>query len=56
MDYMGRYREWVEKLPKDDPLQEELAAIEGDHREIRERADMDAVGGEDACRKLRELF
>ena len=45
MDYMGRYREWVEKLPKDDPLQEELAAIEGDHREIRERFSQDLAFG-----------
>ena len=34
---MDRYKEWLEKLPKDDPLYEELLAIKDDETEIKER-------------------
>ena len=45
MGYMEKYREWVEKLPKNDPLRKELAEIEGDHRAIRERFQLDLAFG-----------
>ena len=45
MGYMEKYREWVEKLPENDPLRKELAEIEGDHRAIRERFQLDLAFG-----------
>ncbi|MBO7703936.1 MAG: phospho-sugar mutase [Solobacterium sp.] len=45
MDYSGRYREWLEKLPEDDPLRAELLEIEGDRHEIRERFYQDLAFG-----------
>ena len=45
MGYMDKYREWMEKLPENDPLREELKAIEGDHRAIRERFQLDLSFG-----------
>ena len=45
MGYMEKYREWVEKLPENDPLRKELAEIEGDHRAIRERFHLDLAFG-----------
>ncbi len=32
-----RYKKWLEKLPAGDPMREELEAIAGDEKEIRER-------------------
>ena len=37
MDAREKYREWMEKLPADDPLRAELAAVAGDDREINDR-------------------
>ena len=37
MDYKDRYREWMSKLAQDDPMREELVAIQDDDHEIRER-------------------
>ncbi len=45
MGYMEKYREWMEKLPENDPLREELKVIEGDHRAIRERFQLDLTFG-----------
>ena len=45
MGYMEKYSEWMEKLPENDPLREELKAIEGDHRAIRERFQLDLSFG-----------
>ena len=45
MGYMEKYREWMEKLPENDPLRKELAEIEGDHRAIRERFQLDLAFG-----------
>ncbi len=40
-----RYKEWMQKLPQDDPLYEELKAIEGDEKEINERFYQEIVFG-----------
>lgn len=45
MGYMDKYQEWMEKLPEQDPLRKELLEIEGDHRAIRERFQLDLAFG-----------
>lgn len=37
MDYMERYKEWVERIPNSDPLHSELLEIEGNDAEIEDR-------------------
>ena len=37
MDYKDRYNEWMEKLPDENPLKQELTAIAGNEAEIEER-------------------
>ena len=37
MDYMERYKEWVERIPNNDPLHSELLEIEGNDAEIEDR-------------------
>lgn len=37
MDYQERFRIWKDRLPEASPLRDQLAAIEGDEKEIRER-------------------
>ena len=45
MAYTDKYQDWMERLPADDPLREELKAIAGDHRAIRERFQLDLSFG-----------
>ncbi len=37
MDHMDRFREWMERVPVEDPLHAELEAIKNNESEIRER-------------------
>ena len=37
MGYMERYKEWIERLPEEDPMREELIEIEGNDAEIKDR-------------------
>ena len=39
------YEEWLEKLPENDPMREELLAIRGDSRDITERFYQEIVFG-----------
>ena len=44
-NYNARYQEWMENLPKNDPLYAELEAIRDDYHEIRERFSQDLAFG-----------
>ena len=44
-NYNARYQEWMENLPKNDPLYAELEAIKDDYHEIRERFSQDLAFG-----------
>ncbi|MBQ9328519.1 MAG: phospho-sugar mutase [Solobacterium sp.] len=43
--YMDRYEAWLNQIPESDPLHEELVAIQGDEKEIRERFIQDLAFG-----------
>ncbi len=45
MDYKERYNEWLEKLPENDPLRDELIEIKGNDSEIEERFFQDLAFG-----------
>ncbi|MBR2794080.1 MAG: phospho-sugar mutase [Solobacterium sp.] len=45
MAYMDKYRDWMDRLPENDPLRKEMKEIEGDHRAIRERFQLDLSFG-----------
>ena len=45
MAYTDKYRDWMARLPENDPLMEEMKEIEGDHRAVRERFQLDLSFG-----------
>ena len=45
MAYTDKYRDWMNRMPEDDPLMEEMKAIEDDHRAVRERFQLDLSFG-----------
>ncbi|MBQ3393220.1 MAG: phospho-sugar mutase [Lachnospiraceae bacterium] len=45
MNYLQKYKEWLDRLPAGDPLREELLAIAGDDSGIRERFERDIEFG-----------
>ena len=45
MDYKERYRLWMSRIPKEDPLRPQLEALEGNETEMAERFSQDMVFG-----------